>query len=247
MAEETTTIKRRRKRKTTKKRSIVDSAARNAAALSDGCNPEFVIGAEFDGVFEMPIIKKPKKIIIPDNLVPFSKMEKADPKSFAVCEYENDTEFKDILVNPDEYIEILKKYQGFIAPDCSVYRDMPLAIQVTNIYRSRAIGYCLQKHGVYVIPCVRWGDERTYTTKFLPERVAFSGIEHHSIVSVGSYGQLKDKVNRYYFEVGMDAMMETLEPDYVLVYSKMLDHIEDKYPETKFIEYPDWTTQMRND
>lgn len=247
MAEEKTTIKRRRKRKTTKKRSIVDSAARNAAALSDGCNPEFVIGAEFDGVFEMPIIKKPKKIIIPDNLVPFSKMEKADSKSFAVCEYENDTEFKDILVNPDEYIEILKKYQGFIAPDCSVYRDMPLAIQITNIYRSRAIGYCFQKHGVYVIPCVRWGDERTYTTKFLPERVAFSGIEHHSIVSVGSYGQLKDKVNRYYFEAGIDAMMETLEPEYVLVYSKMPDHIEDKYPETKFIEYPDWTTQMRND
>ena len=53
MAEEKTTIKRRRKRKATKKRSVVDSAARNAAALSDGCNPEFVIGAEFDGVFEM--------------------------------------------------------------------------------------------------------------------------------------------------------------------------------------------------
>ena len=33
MTEEKTTIKRRRKRKTTKKRSVVDSAARNAAAL----------------------------------------------------------------------------------------------------------------------------------------------------------------------------------------------------------------------
>ena len=117
--------KTRRKRRTTKKRSVVDSAVRNTACLSDGCNPEFVIGAEFDGVFEMPIIKRPKKIIIPDNLVPFSKMEKADSKSFAVCEYENDVEFKDILVHPDEYIEILKKYQGFISPDCSVYRDMP--------------------------------------------------------------------------------------------------------------------------
>ena len=71
-------------------------------------------------------------MLIPDNLVPFSKMDKADPKSFAVCEYENDAEFKDILVHPDEYIEILKKYQGFIAPDCSVYRDMPLAIQITK-------------------------------------------------------------------------------------------------------------------
>lgn len=59
--------------------------------------------------------------------------------------------------------------------------------------------------------------------------MAFLGVEKHAIVSVGSYGQLKDKVNRYYFEAGMDAMMETLEPEIVLVYSKMPDEIEQKY------------------
>ena len=155
MAENVVKNKLKRKRRK-KKKSVVDSAARNAAALSDGCNPELVAGAEFDGVFEIPVIKKPKKMIIPDNLVPFSKMDKADKKKFAVCEYENDREFRDLLVNPNEYITILKKYQGFIAPDCSVYRDMPLAAQITNIYRSRAIGYYFQKHGVYVAPCVRW-------------------------------------------------------------------------------------------
>ena len=234
-------------RKSVKKKTVVDSAARNAAALTDGCNPEFVIGAEFDGIFEMPIIKKPRKYVIPKNLVPFSKMSKADSKSFAVCEYENDSEFRDILTHPDDYIAILKEYQGFVSPDCSVYRDMPLAVQITNIYRSRAIGYCFQKHGVYVIPCVRWGDERTYTKKFLPERIAFSGIEKHSIVSVGSYGQLKDRVNRYYFEAGMDAMMETLEPEVVLVYSKLPDDIKNRYPQTKFVEYPDWTSTKREE
>lgn len=39
------------KRKTGKKKSVVDSAVRNAALLSDGCNPELVKGAEFDGNF----------------------------------------------------------------------------------------------------------------------------------------------------------------------------------------------------
>ena len=39
------------KRKTGKKKSVVDSAVRNAALLSDGCNPELVKGAEFDGIF----------------------------------------------------------------------------------------------------------------------------------------------------------------------------------------------------
>lgn len=235
-------VQRKRRRKT---RTVVDSAARNAAVLSDGCNPELVKGAEFDGVFEMPIIKRPKKFIIPDGLVPFSKMEKSDKKRVAVCEYENDREFRDLLINPDEYISVLKQYQGFIAPDCSVYRDMPLALQITNIYRSRAIGYCFQKHGVYVIPCVRWGDDRTYTTRFLPERVAFNGVERHSIVSVGSYGQLKDKVNRYYFEAGLEAMMEELEPEIVLVYSKLPEDIKNKYDKVKFVEYPDYTSTVR--
>ena len=32
-----------------------------------------------------------------------------------------------------------KQYQGFISPDCSIYRDMPRAIQITNIYRNRAM------------------------------------------------------------------------------------------------------------
>ena len=45
----------------------------------------------------------------------------------------------------------------------------------------------------------------------------------------------------------MDAMMETLEPDIVLVYSQMPDNIEKKYPSTKFMEYPDWTSLARKD
>ena len=42
-------------------------------------------------------------------------------------------------------------------------------------------------------------------------------------------------------------MMETLEPEIVLVYSQMPDAIEEKYPDTKFIEYPDWTSIVRKD
>ena len=235
--------KRRRRRKS---RSVVDSAARNAATLSDGCNPELVKGARFDGLFEIPMIKKPESIIVPDALVPFSKMEKTNPKAFAVCEYENDTEFKDLLINPKGYVRMLKRYQGFISPDCSVYRDMPLSLQITNIYRSRAIGYFFQKNRVYVIPCVRWGDERTYTTKVLPERVAFLGVEKHSIVSIGSYGQIKDRVNRYYFEAGLDSMMETIEPEIVLVYGKIPDQVKEKYRDTRFVEYPNWTSSVRS-
>ena len=45
----------------------------------------------------------------------------------------------------------------------------------------------------------------------------------------------------------MDAMMETLEPEIVLVYSQVPDAIEEKYPDTKFVEYPDWTSAVRKE
>lgn len=103
------------------KKTAVDSTAKNPATLSDGCNPELVEGAKFDGIFEMPVIKKPKKVIIPELLVPFSEMDRAEPDTFAVCTYENDNEFKELLINPEKYVEIIKQYQGFVTPDCSVY------------------------------------------------------------------------------------------------------------------------------
>ncbi len=74
---------------------------------------------------------------------------------------------------------------------------------------------------------------------FFNEYVAFSGIEKNSIVSVGAYGQIKNNVNRYYFEEGMHAMMKFLTPKVVLVYGKMPDEIKEAYPKTKFVEYED--------
>lgn len=217
------------------------------AVITDGCNPELVAGASFDGIFEIPIIKAPDVIKIPKGIVPFSKMGSVEPKRFAVCEYENDRNFAALLRNPEEYVKALKKYQAFITPDASLYWDMPLAAQIVNLYRNHAIGYYMQSKGVYTIPNVRWGDERTYTTDFLPERIAFLGVEKHSIVSIGSYGVVKSGLEKKHFKAGLEAMLKTLEPEVVLVYGAMPDEIFRDYRHlTTFIQYPDWTSYVRN-
>ena len=45
MAEGKGTVVKRKRRRTIRRRFVVDSVVRNAAALSDGCNPELVRGA----------------------------------------------------------------------------------------------------------------------------------------------------------------------------------------------------------
>ena len=123
---------------------------------------------------------------------------------------------------------------------------MPLVLQISNTYMSRAIGHYLQQQGIYVIPNVRWRDERSYTTCELPEKFAFLGLPKHSIVSIGTYGCIQSKINKYYFKEGLRAMLEELEPEVVIVYGSMPDSIFGEFKcKTKFIQYNDWITKKK--
>ena len=215
------------------------------AIIDDGCNPELVAGAEFDLPLGIPIIKSPTKIIIPPGITPFSMRERAPSFEEAIGFYEMDIKFADVLRNPASYIDDFGRFAAMISPDCSLYRDAPLSVQLINVYRNRGIGSYYQRRGQYVIPQIRWGNEYTYTTKYFPEKIAFLGAEKHSILAIGTYGCFIGKENKYHFEAGLEAMMETLEPAVVLVYGSMPDkffgpHL--KY--AKFVHYPDWTTRM---
>ncbi len=87
------------------------------------------------------------------------------------------------------------------------------------------------------------GSEETYTTKVLPEKIAFLGVEKNSIVAIGTYGCIRGKENKYYFSAGLEAMLESLTPKVVLVYGPMPETvfgIFQKY--TNFYQYDDWTT-----
>lgn len=211
------------------------------AIIDDGCNPELVAGARFDGIFEIPIIEKPKKIIIPDAIVPFSERNKVTDFNIAIGYNEMDINFAEVLINPESYIEDFRRFKVMISPDCSLYRNAPLSVQITNVYRNRAIGSYYQRKGVYVVPQIRWGNEKTYTTTVLPEKVAFLGVEKHSIVSIGTYGCIQSKEDKMHFKAGLEAMLESLEPEVVLVYGPMTTSVFSDYLHlTKFVQFDNW-------
>ncbi len=224
------------------------------AIIDDGMNPELVYGAEFDGYLGIPLIHKPDKFIIPSDIVPFTKKNRLKGNNIAVGFYEMDNEFSDVLISPEKYIEEFKRNplvtpenaRLVLSPDCSLYRNAPLAVQISNTYRNRAIGFYYQSRGAYVIPQIRWGNELTYTTRLFPERIAFLGVEKHSIVAIGTYGCFKTRDDKYHFEAGLSAMMETLEPQIVLVYGSMSEKVFGPYLHSAhFVAYPDWITRVK--
>ena len=215
------------------------------AVIDDGCCPKLVQGARFDGIFEIPIIEKPNIVFTPNEIIPFSQAKKVEAsRDVAIGFYEMDKEFSDILISPEKYVSVFQKFGMIISPDCSLYRDAPLAVQITNVYRNRAIGYFFQRKGLYVVPQIRWGNEETYTTRILPERVAFLGVPQKSIVAIGTYGCSQSKNDKYHQKAGLEAMLETLDPALVLVYGPMAESIFGDYlHSTQFIHYDNWISK----
>ena len=131
--------------------------------VDEGFRVSLVETAYFDGDFEIPHIDAPDEIIIPKGMVPFSLRERSLRHEDFVCFYENDINFRRILTDTESFVDDLKRFPGIITPDCSLYIDAPLCVQICSVYLNRAVGAYLKQQGIYVIPNIRWGDERTFT------------------------------------------------------------------------------------
>lgn len=216
------------------------------AIIDDGFNPELVKNAHFEGLFEFPVLDKPKNIIIPDGITPFSRRNEAPSANEALGFFEMDIKFADILRNPDKHIEDFRKFTAVIPPDCSLYRDGPLYTQVLNVARSRIIGHYLQSKGINVYPFVRWGNEETYTKCVFSEAVAFTGIPNNSLIVISTYGCIKSKDDKYHFEAGLHECLQTLTPKTILVHGAMPDKVFGQYLKAaEFHQYPDWLTRKK--
>lgn len=162
----------------------------------------------------------------PNRLIPFSKAVHSADTDAWVHFYEDDAAFERLWNRPKIYLPILKKFNGVISPDFSVYRDMPLIMQQWNIYRSRAIGHWMQENGIPVIPNIRFGDERTF-------ELSCAGVHKHGIIAVGSHGCIKLLNEREYFKRGIDFVMDRLKPNTVIVYGAAPDEVFGKYRDSK--------------
>ena len=161
---------------------------------------------------------------MPDKVITFSKAMAKTWNDFDcwVMFYEHDVKFERLWHNPKQYLAKLKKFKGIISPDFSLYRNMPLCMQMWNTYRGRAIAVWLQNNGAEIIPNVRFNDERTY-------EFCFDGIEKNKTVAVGSHGCIRGKENRLYFKLGLARLVAVLSPKTIIVYGRAPDDIFKPY------------------
>lgn len=135
--------------------------------------------------------------------------------------YLDDYRFSSVWNQPQKYISLLKRFGAVMSPDFSMYTDMPLAIQLYNHYRRMWCSAYWEAHGIKVIPCICWSDERSFD-------FCFDGQPHSSIVSVSTVGTQRYAQSKENFRRGYEKMIKTLTPKKVLVYGRVLDFMGDE-------------------
>ena len=132
----------------------------------------------------------------------------------------DDYRFERCWRNPDSQIKELKKYDGVLSPDFSMYTNYPQAMQIWQVYRNRWCTCYWQSLGIKVIPTISWSDKESF-------KYCFLGVQKGSTVAIGTVGVLKDKTTKTLFMQGFKEMLKRLEPKEILIYGNKLTELEE--------------------
>lgn len=206
----------------------------NVSEIRKGCKDNFhafmVENAEFDGNYDIPFIPQNFKGDI-KKLIAYDKTLNHNYDNGEIVHfYLDDQKFdgpKGIwngLSNGESFkrgfdLTRFNDATAIIAPDFSLYLDMPVAMQIWNTYRSRAVGYYLTKLGFNVIPNVRWTDENSYS-------FAFDGLYMGQIVAVGTLGCSKENVDKILLVNGFIEMIKRVKPKLIIIYGPVCKELK---------------------
>lgn len=171
------------------------------------------------GKWNIPLIKKQNIKFENLQLIAFSETAHAMPlldKMFGIHFFIDDYRFNTIYSNPPYYLKRLQRYGFLLTPDYSLYADMPLSIQINNVFKNRWCGAYWQEHGLFVIPTISWSLSPSFD-------FCFDGVEQGSAVAISTVGCRKARIN---FMRGYDKMIEKINPETIICYGKTFPEMQ---------------------
>lgn len=171
-----------------------------------------------DNKWGIPSLQKNDIDIKSVELMPFKNAKFNDQKNVdkTILFFIDDQDMDKIYHDYKKNLEKLAQYRHLLTPDYSLYPEMPLAIQLHNVFRNRWCGALWQSHRLSVIPSVSWSTEESF-------EFCFEGIPEQSTVAVSTVGVLTEKE---VFLPGFYRMCELIKPTQILCYGRTFPEMD---------------------
>ena len=163
------------------------------------------------GPWEMPTLEPVDAL--PPDFISFNFCKSATDFTPGVHFCIDDYQFERVWNSPEQYLELLRKFDCVVCPDFSVYMDMPLPMKLWNLYRSRALGHWWQQRGITVIPNVTWSGEDSFT-------YCLEGCPQGGTIFISTVGVTRNKESAEIVRKGTAQAIETIQPSRILMLGK---------------------------
>lgn len=194
--------------------------------MTDDTLKLLLAGAKTCGKYDFPAIRA--CISTPGELIPFNCALTAKENRGWLHFFVDDYQFERLWNNPMKYLPIIKRFDGAIAPDFSIFTQMPLAQQIYNCWRNRVISAWLQREGVKVIPTIEWSDKASLEW-------CLDGLPLNSTLAVQTNGCFVNAKSKADFIRGMDHVCNKLSPTAILIYGRGKE-FKNYFPNTYYID-----------
>lgn len=151
---------------------------------------------------------------LPKGFIPFNMAIKSKDYDSGVHFFIDDYQFERVWNTPERYIPLLKKFRCVIAPDFSVYLDIPKAVNIWNLYRSRLLARYMQNEGIKVIPNISIVPQGLYDE-------VFSGLERCGTIAISNVQASNGEFKSNWFRFVRDTV-QRLNPNNLIVYGNRL-------------------------
>lgn len=165
--------------------------------------------ARAEGFYQIPMLRPTS--YIPSDLIGFNYVLSTDRRDAGVHFFIDDYQFRRCYERPDYYIEKLSEFPCVLTPDWSLYMDMPIAMQIHNVYRSHLFGQMCQDAGIEVIPTLQWAGRESY-------QFCFDGMPRNSVVAVSTVGVMRSSEGAQIWRDGMAEAIKRLHPKTIVQY-----------------------------
>lgn len=201
----------------------------------------FAADLERVGPEGVPILKAEFGLEAPRELARFDRWKSHPrPEETAIHFYAQDSQLRSIANDPLRFIWRLSRFHSIICPDFSLYREMYRHQRIGHTVLNRQVGAIFQRHGLRVIPNIRWSSADDYD-------FCFDGVSPGSVVAVSTHGCSRTAEDAAMMRHGIDALIDRIEPRVVLVHGsrvpKIFADLEDRmefrfYPPEVTLAHP---------
>jgi len=167
-----------------------------------------------EGKYDMPTLAPVD--YVPNDLIGFNYARSTNEYDKCIHFFIDDYQFERVWNDPHYNIDVLVWFDAVLTPDFSLYMDMPKAMQIWNIYRSRLFGQMCQDSKMTVIPTVSWSDEKSFD-------FCFDGLPKRGTLAVSTVGVLRHSESRAIWDAGMKECIKRCDPIRIILYGEDID------------------------